>query len=558
MPSVAEACASSNAGRVGLKNLGNTCFMNTGLQCLSHLEPLVNFFLSGQYKEEINTSNPLGSGGKLAEAFAHLQKMMWLSEKSPRNPQIIHNQLSLLAPHLFEDYQQQDVQEFLAFCLDALHEDVNRVRGRPKAEGNIEESAESLAALGEEYAAAVAWLKYLEHGKSFFVDLFQGQLRSTLTCQVCGNKSRRFDSFLYLSVPVTRTMRTIEDAIRSFLQEELLTDDERWFCDRCNKKVNAKKKIDLWKLPPVLVVHLKRFEFNQKKCAFHKIDVLLSAAEQFDFTRLCSSQQKAGARYRAACVANHIGPYGSGHYTAFCRVNGSNRNQGEWLCFDDGRTYPLQQGDEPIGKHSYVIFLVREEPNGSSICMPKRQSISSPAAWPHSLSRRNSVMEDLISGRAGLAALTASAACKSSPSTSKPESLRFIPPARVKGTPQVALCEGWLSKRGPTIVHRWIQRWCVLLPGVFLWYNDASCEALIGQVDIGPETQALFFGAKGAPGDAIKHCRERPFGFVVDVDSSAGPSRQLFFFDAESSPALRNWLELFQVARSSLGTRTHL
>ena len=76
----------SRAGVTGLSNIGNTCFMNSGLQCLSNTEELTKYFLSKTYKNDINSNNPLGLGGKLAKAYASLLEDIWISKNSKTVP----------------------------------------------------------------------------------------------------------------------------------------------------------------------------------------------------------------------------------------------------------------------------------------------------------------------------------------------------------------------------------------------------------------------------------------------------------------------------------------
>ncbi|XP_063662848.1 ubiquitin carboxyl-terminal hydrolase 4 isoform X9 [Pan troglodytes] len=120
-------------GLCGLGNLGNTCFMNSALQCLSNTAPLTDYFLKDEYEAEINRDNPLGMKGEIAEAYAELIKQMWSGRDAHVAPRMFKTQVGRFAPQ-FSGYQQQDSQELLAFLLDGLHEDLNRVKKKPYLE----------------------------------------------------------------------------------------------------------------------------------------------------------------------------------------------------------------------------------------------------------------------------------------------------------------------------------------------------------------------------------------------------------------------------------------
>uniref|UniRef100_A0A4W5L5N0 Ubiquitin carboxyl-terminal hydrolase n=1 Tax=Hucho hucho TaxID=62062 RepID=A0A4W5L5N0_9TELE len=194
----------SQPGLCGLSNLGNTCFMNSALQCLSNACPLTEYFLDDQYEAEINRENPLGMRGEIAEAYADLVKQMWLSRSSYVAPRTFKTQVGRFAPQ-FSGYQQQDSQELLAFLMDGLHEDLNRVKKKPYL------ALQDAGGRPDEIVAKEAWTNHRLRNDSVIVDIFHGLFKSTLVCPECAKISVTFDPFCYLTLPLPmKKDRTME------------------------------------------------------------------------------------------------------------------------------------------------------------------------------------------------------------------------------------------------------------------------------------------------------------------------------------------------------------
>ncbi|WCJ28722.1 Ubiquitin carboxyl-terminal hydrolase 5 [Euphorbia peplus] len=187
----------SSAGLTGLQNLGNTCFMNSAIQCLVHTPEFAKYFRD-DYHQEINWENPLGMVGELAIAFGDLLRKLWAPGRTPIPPRQFKTKLARFAPQ-FSGYSQHDSQELLAFLLDGLHEDLNRVKDKPyiksrDADGRPDEE------VADEY-----WANHIARNDSIIVDVCQGQYKSTLVCPVCNKVSVTFDPFMYLSLPLQST-----------------------------------------------------------------------------------------------------------------------------------------------------------------------------------------------------------------------------------------------------------------------------------------------------------------------------------------------------------------
>ncbi|XP_010214596.1 PREDICTED: ubiquitin carboxyl-terminal hydrolase 32 [Tinamus guttatus] len=182
-------------GATGLSNLGNTCFMNSSIQCVSNTQPLTRYFISGRHLYELNRINPIGMKGHMAKCYGDLVQELWSGTQKNVAPLKLRWTIAKYAPR-FNGFQQQDSQELLAFLLDGLHEDLNRVHDKPYVELKDSDGRPDWE------VAAEAWENHLRRNRSIVVDLFHGQLKSQVKCKTCGHISVRFDPFNFLSLPL--------------------------------------------------------------------------------------------------------------------------------------------------------------------------------------------------------------------------------------------------------------------------------------------------------------------------------------------------------------------
>ncbi|GLE05681.1 hypothetical protein PINS_up014721 [Pythium insidiosum] len=184
-----------SGGSVGLTNLGNTCYMNSALQCLTNTQLLAEYFLSGMYLEDINRTSTLGLQGKLAEVFGKLAEDMWCAKQKAISPRNFKKTIGKFN-EAFRGSDQQDSQEMLAFLLSGLSEDLNRIQEKPYVE-QPDSDGRFDADLADEW-----WRNHLRREVSIIVALFTGQYKSLLTCSECGFKSARFEPFTFLQLPL--------------------------------------------------------------------------------------------------------------------------------------------------------------------------------------------------------------------------------------------------------------------------------------------------------------------------------------------------------------------
>eukprot|EP00980_Cylindrotheca_fusiformis_P011426 scaffold2649_cov137-Cylindrotheca_fusiformis.AAC.1 len=206
----------SGDGIVGLYNMGNTCYMNSSIQCLSHTPVFKDYFNMKYYLNDINTTNPLGYEGRLAQVSAVLINSLWkrFNQQAPHQPKRVTAPGSYapvnapaLTPKTFKESigkfndifagnEQHDAQEFLAFLLGGLSEDLNRIQDKPYIEAPDSDGRP------DHELADIWWSNHLQREMSIVVAFFTGQYKSLLKCKLCKYESARFEPFSVLQIPL--------------------------------------------------------------------------------------------------------------------------------------------------------------------------------------------------------------------------------------------------------------------------------------------------------------------------------------------------------------------
>lgn len=367
----------SGRGISGLANLGNTCFANACLQCLSHTYELNDFLSKGDADYKKHLSNKPES--VLLVEWDDLRKLMW-SQNCVISPGRFINTVQRIAKitnrDLFTGWSQNDLPEFLLFLFDSFHNALTR-EVIMDIKGNIKTKKDEMGKACYEMMKTQYTKDYSE-----FLNIFFGIHVSVLTpipdptlaqsaiSEDLNYLSIRPEPYMLIHLPIptkeelhiekTDKNITLFDCFDKQCERESLEGENAWFNEKENKKQNVNKRLLFWSLPNVMIIDIKRFitsySTGRSKKNQNFIDIPIN---NVDFSKYVEGYAKETYIYDLYAICNHHGQIDGGHYSATVK----NAN-GKWYNFNDTQVKEILINDNIIsGNTPYCLFYRKKKFN---------------------------------------------------------------------------------------------------------------------------------------------------------------------------------------------------
>ncbi|KAM9556254.1 uncharacterized protein ACIB01_007998 isoform 3-T3 [Guaruba guarouba] len=301
---------------VGLQNLGNTCFLNSTLQCLTYTPPLANYMLSLEHTKSCHEKGFC----MMCTLEAHINQVLCCSNNAIKPTSVI-NGLKRIGKH-FHYGSQEDAHEFLSFTVDALQKAC--LNGSTK-------------------------LDISSQATTLIYQIFGGYLRSRVKCLNCKAVSDTYEPFLDITLDI-KTVTSITKALEQFVKPEQLDGENSYKCSKCKNMVPASKRYTIHRSSKVLTVSLKRFA----NFTGGKINKDVKYPEYLDLRAYMSQSMGEPLIYALYAVLVHSGfNCNAGHYICFIKAG-----NGFWYRMNDAI---VERSDikTVLNQQAYLLFYIR-------------------------------------------------------------------------------------------------------------------------------------------------------------------------------------------------------
>ena len=333
-------------GLTGLANLGNTCFINSTLQCLSHTYEL-NTFLDTDFKNKrLNKKEAL-----ILHEWNELRKLMW-SENCIISPgkflNAVHTVAKKKGRDIFTGYAQNDLPEFLLFFIDCFHGALQREVDM-LISGNSDNKKDILAVKCYTMMKDMYRREYSEILKLFF-GIHVSQIFSYETKKML---SECPEPFFVINLPIPSIQSpTLYDCFNLYTQTEHMDKENGRINEQTKQKYAIEKKIMFFTFPDILIVDLKRFTNSfQKNQVF--VDIPLN---NLDLSNYVIGYNRLSYVYDLYGICNHSGTTMGGHYTANVRVT-----NGKWYNFNDKTVQEITNPNTIVTSKAYCLFYRKKK-----------------------------------------------------------------------------------------------------------------------------------------------------------------------------------------------------
>jgi ubiquitin C-terminal hydrolase len=334
-------------GLCGLINLGNTCFMNSCLQILSHSYELTHLLEEQQYKKKLKQN----VDAVLLLEWDNLRKILWEENNQIIQPNkflyIVQNVAKHKGRELFTGYDQNDLQEFLIYIIDCFHNAISReikisISGTPENETDVI-AIKCYQMIKDTYS-----LDYSE-----IWNLFYGVHVSTIQCiKTQKILSIKPEPYFIIDLPIPNSkFPSFIDCLELYLKGEILEGENAWYNEETNTYIAIEKKISMWSFPSILVITFKRFNNHNQKIQ-KKIDFPI---EDLNLSNYVIGYKKETYRYELYGIINHSGSVLGGHYTCYIR----NKNN-QWYEFNDSKVAMINV-ENVITPKAYCLFYRKKK-----------------------------------------------------------------------------------------------------------------------------------------------------------------------------------------------------